>query len=85
MVHVELSTSQCRFLYGFLRLLLAADKENPAAAACDLLQKFGAALQLLHRLIEIDDVNLIALFEDERLHLRIPALRLVSEMDASFQ
>jgi hypothetical protein len=36
-------------------------------------------------LIQIDDVNLIALFEDERLHLWIPTLRLVSKVDASFQ
>src|SRR5207244_2835709 len=56
-----------------------------AAAARDFLEKFRSPPKLQDGLVQIDDVNLIALFEDERLHLRIPTLRLVSKMDASFQ
>jgi hypothetical protein len=72
-------------LTGFLRLLLAADEQNLAPATCHFLKEIGRALQLLHRLIEIDDVDLVALLEDERLHLRIPPLRLVSKVDAGFE
>ena len=42
-------------------------------------------MKLFDRLIEIDDVDLIALLEDVRLHLRVPALGLVTEMHARFQ
>jgi hypothetical protein len=49
------------------------------------LEEIGCPPELPHRFIEIDDVNLIALFKDERLHLRIPTLRLVSKMNTSFQ
>jgi hypothetical protein len=49
-----------------------------------LLEKFRGPPKLKHGFIQIDDVNLIALFEDERLHLRIPALRLMPKMNTSF-
>jgi hypothetical protein len=39
----------------------------------------------LHRLFEIDDVDLVALAEDVFGHLRIPVPRLVAEMDSGFQ
>jgi hypothetical protein len=37
------------------------------------------------RLLQIEDVNAIALSEDEALHLRVPAIFLVTEVDASFK
>jgi hypothetical protein len=39
-------------------------------------------MQLLNGLVEVDDVDLIALFKNEWLHLWVPALSLVSEMHA---
>ena len=84
LVDVKLTARQCRFLDRFLRLLLAADKQNFATAARHLLKKCGRAVKLLHRFIEIDDVNLVPPLEDERLHLRVPALGLVTEMHARF-
>jgi hypothetical protein len=54
-----------RLLYCFLRLFFAADEQNPAAAARDLLEEIGCPPELPHRFIKIDDVNLIALFKDE--------------------
>ena len=44
----------------------------------------GLAEQL-DRLAQVDDVDAVALAEDELLHLRVPALRLVAEVDASLQ
>jgi hypothetical protein len=42
-------------------------------------------LQLLLGLAEIDDVDAVARVKDERLHLGIPALGLMAEMDAGVQ
>src|SRR6266480_898438 len=47
--------------------------------------KFRRPAKLLHRFIKIDDINLVALLEDERLHLRVPALGLVTEVHAGFK
>jgi hypothetical protein len=42
-------------------------------------------LEEFRRLREVDDVDPVPLAEDVGLHLRIPALRLVSEMDAGLE
>ena len=55
------------------------------AAARNLLEEIGSLPELPYRFVEIDNVNLIALFKDERLHLWIPTLRLMSKMNTSFQ
>jgi hypothetical protein len=36
-------------------------------------------------LLEVDDVDLVAMAEDERGHLRVPEAGLVAEVDAGFQ
>src|SRR5204863_313525 len=71
--------------YCFLRLFFAADKQNPAAATRDLLQEISCTPELPHSFIKIDNVNLVALFKDEGLHLGIPTLRLMSKMNTSLQ
>src|SRR5439155_23647511 len=85
LINIELSASHRRFLYRFLRLLFATNEQNLAAAACDLLEKFRCAMQLLDSLVQVDDVNLVSLLENVRLHLRVPALGLVTEMHARFK
>jgi hypothetical protein len=47
--------------------------------------KIARGFELRERLAEVNDVNAVARVEDERLHLGVPTLRLVSEMDARFQ
>ena len=49
------------------------------------LQVIGRLLELTDRLAQIDDVNLVALLEDERLHLRVPTLGLMAKVNAGFQ
>ncbi len=49
LVDIKLAASQRRFLDRFLRLLLAADEQNLAAATRDFLKKFGRAMKLLER------------------------------------
>jgi hypothetical protein len=40
---------------------------------------------LIERLAQVDDVDPVARVEDELLHLWVPTLRLVSEMNTRFQ
>ena len=48
-------------------------------------EEIASRFQLAEGLAEVDDVDAIAGIEDERLHLGIPTLGLVSEMNARFQ
>ena len=47
--------------------------------------ELGRFLEHLQRLLQVDDVNPVALAEDVFLHLRIPALGLMPEVNASFE
>ena len=55
----------------------------PSAASL-VTNSFGLAKQL-HRLAEVDDVDAVPFAEDVFLHLRIPALRLVAEVNPRLQ
>ena len=69
----------------FTRLALGADKQDGAAVGREFLNVLHRVLIHRQGLFEVDDVNLVALAEDEVRHLRIPVSRLVPEMDASLQ
>ena len=73
------------FLDTLLRLLFGANEQNFSAFANRFRQKVARSFELRERLAEVNDVNAVARVEDERLHLGVPTLRLVSEMDARFQ
>ena len=73
------------FANDVLRLLLGADEQNDFALARHLLDDFVGFAQLLHGEREIDDVDAVALLEDERLHLGVPAAGLVAEVDACLE
>jgi hypothetical protein len=47
--------------------------------------ELGRRLKLVERALEIDDVNLVAVPENEGRHFRIPEARLVSKVDTGFQ
>ena len=42
-------------------------------------------MQHWHGLLQIEDVDLVALTENERLHARVPAASAVTKMDTSFE
>src|SRR5207247_8720368 len=66
-------------------LALRADKEKRAAVGGELARELERLLVHRQGLLEVDDVNLVAVAEDERRHLRIPVPGLMSEMDPGFQ
>jgi hypothetical protein len=64
---------------------LGADEQHAPALGDHVLHE-GRRLDVQgQRLLEIDDVDPVALAEDEGGHLRVPEAGLVSEMDARFQ
>ena len=50
-----------------------------------LADEFVGPIHVLQGLLQVDDVDAIALGEDESLHLRVPAPGLVSEMNTCVQ
>ena len=64
--------------------LVPTNSTVPPSAMTPLMKCAASAIQRL-RLLEIDDVDLVALAEDERGHLRVPEAGLMSEMDTRFQ
>jgi hypothetical protein len=66
-------------------LPLCADKENDLALPNEVSDELGGFLEELEGLLKIDDVDAVALTKDVLLHLGIPALRLVAEVDAGLQ
>src|SRR6185503_12929016 len=65
--------------------LLRADEEDRAAALGDVAGELVRLFEQRLRLLEVDDVDAAALVEDEPLHLRVPAARLVAEMHPGLQ
>src|SRR5207253_211405 len=68
-----------------LRLPLGPDKENRPALSGKVADELLGLAKQLHRLAQVDDVDAVPLAEDVLLHLRVPALGLVAEMNAGFE
>ena len=71
--------------HGILRLLLGADEQHRATLGRQFAHEVVGDLGTLERLLEVDDVDAIALAEDETLHLRVPTTGLMPEVDSGFQ
>jgi hypothetical protein len=69
----------------FLRLALGADEQHVLALRGDILNVLQRVLQQPVRLLQVDDVDAVALTEDVLLHLRVPAPGLVAEMHAGLE
>ena len=72
-------------LDGAARLLLGADEQHGAAAGGELAGEAAGFLQQLLGLDEVDDVDPVQLAEYVSAHVRVPAPRLVSEVDPSLE
>ena len=68
-----------------LRLLLGADEEDVATLGDGVAHVRVRLLDVLEGLAQVDDVDTVALGEDEALHLRVPAAGLVPEVDTALQ
>ena len=70
---------------GLLRLLLRTHEEDGAAVSDRLLDELVRAVDVAQRLLQVDDVDAVALGEDEALHLGVPAAGLVPEVDTALE
>jgi hypothetical protein len=68
-----------------LRLPLGADEQDTAALGDGVADRLQCGVQQRHGLGEIDDVDVVAGAENELRHFRIPAVRLVAKVHASFK
>src|SRR5699024_459932 len=50
-----------------------------------LLDEFEGIVDVAQRLLQVDDVDAVALGEDEALHLRVPTTGLMSEVNAAVE
>ena len=66
-------------------LPLGGDEEHLAALRHRLADELERLLEAHQRLVEVDDVDAVSVPEDEGLHLRIPAPRLVAEVGTGLQ
>ncbi len=82
-VHVGHPDARGLLGHGLLGLLLGADEEDGAAVRDGLLDELVRAVDVRQRLLEVDDVDAVALGEDEALHLRVPTAGLVPEVDTA--
>ena len=70
---------------GVLGLALGADEQDAAALRDRIADRLQRTVQHRHGERQIDDVNVIAGAEDVLGHLRVPAVGLMAEVNASFQ
>ena len=70
---------------GIGRLTLRADEEHATATGDRVTDGEQRLMKQRHRLGEVDDVDVVAVAEEERGHLRVPAMGLVAEVNAGFQ
>ena len=70
---------------GFLSLLLGAHEQNALAGHGQVAHEVVGFVGLAHGLLQVDDVDAVALSEDVLSHLGVPAAGLVTEVHARFQ
>ena len=68
-----------------LGLLLGAHEHHGAALGDGVLDERVGAVDVGQRLLQVDDVDAVALGHDEALHLGVPATGLVPEVDAALE
>ena len=84
-IHIRHSHAGSLLSNCFLRLLLRSDKHDAATVSHGLLNKFVCTIDVGKRLLQINNVNAIALGENKALHLGIPTTGLVPEVNAAIE
>ena len=82
---IELAQKLVREVVLRGELPLGADEEDVLAAHDDFAHELLRELDLAQGLLQVDDVDPVALRENEAAHLGIPTAGLVAEMDTGFE
>src|SRR5690606_5449428 len=83
--HEELAGAEGLLTDDVLRLLLGTDEEDRLAARGHVGHEAERRPRHVDRLLQVDDVDAVAGTEDVRLHLRVPAAGLVTEVHARLE
>jgi hypothetical protein len=78
-------TATSFFLDGFLGLLFGPDKKNTFSIGHGVFNKSIGLIKLLHRLLQINNINPIALHINIGSHLGIPPAGLMTKVNSCFQ
>ena len=81
-VDIEHAAALCLLTDGVLGLLLGAHEQQALAVLGELTDEVVGLLQLLHGLLQVNDVDAVALGVNVGGHLGVPAAGLVTEMHA---
>src|SRR5690606_20607273 len=84
-VHVGHAGARGFFSNDLAGSTLRADEHDVATASRQLAHELHGVLVHRQRLLEVDDVNLVAMAENVGGHLGVPEARLVTEVDTGFQ
>ena len=84
LVNIEHATALCLLFYCLLSLLLGANKEDATTFSGYLPNKITGFVEHGSGLLQVNDVNAIALGEDVFLHRRVPATGLVAKVSPGF-
>ena len=85
LVHEEHPAPLCFFRHRVLCLPLGAHKQDRPPFGREIHRELFRVAEELRCLRQVDDVDPVPLAEDVCLHLRVPAFRLVTEMDSRFE
>ena len=66
-------------------LTLGANHEHTSAGCGNVADRGQSAIQKRNRLLQVENVNIVADAKDVLFHLRVPAARVMAEMDTSFK
>ena len=69
----------------FLRLFLGADKQNLTSASNGVIDELARLLQAFQRLLQVNNVDAVALPEQVLAHFGVPAFGPVAKMQAGFE
>ena len=85
LIHIGHTAELRGGLQGLLGLFLGADEENVLPFRGNLLDEPEGFLETAESNLEINDINAVTLPENILLHLGVPALGLMPEMDSGFE
>ncbi len=85
MINIRRAAAQRFFLDDLAGLTLGPDKQNRAFVGGQLAHELERVEVERQRLFEVDDVDFVAMAENERGHFGVPVAGLVSEMDPTLQ
>lgn len=84
MIDIKLATGFSRFTDSFLSLAFTADEEDFFTFTSEFSEEVCCDVDLFNGFFEVENMDLVAGFQDEGFHFWVPAFGLVSKVDSCF-